>query len=330
MDVLTQGLLGAALAQTIAKKKEGRLATVVGFLAGLVADADIFIFSNSDPLLTLDYHRHFSHSVFFIPIGALIASALLWYFVRNKLSFKRLYLFCLLGYSLSGFIDACTSYGTYLLWPLINERIAFNIISIVDPVFTGVLLISIVLAWKKCQPKMVYWGLGFCAFYLSVASVQLYRAEQVAIDLLSERHHLADKVLIKPSFANIILWKLVYISDDRIYTDAIRVGFSSKVYAGNSVAVFKPEINMPEISPSSILYTDIQRFKKFSAGFIALSPVHKNVLGDMRYSMSPNQNKPIWGIKLDAAKQHEHVSYGFYRENNSELRHRFMDMLKGK
>jgi len=97
VDVLTQGLLGAALAQTVAQKKESRLAAIVGFLAGLVADADILIFSSSDPLLTLDYHRHFTHSVFFIPIGALIASVILWYFVKSSLSFKRLYMFCLLG-----------------------------------------------------------------------------------------------------------------------------------------------------------------------------------------------------------------------------------------
>ena len=330
MDVLTQGLLGAALAQTIAKKKESRLATVVGFLAGLVADADIFIFSSADPLLTLDYHRHFTHSIFFIPFGALIASAILWYFVKNKLSFKRLYLFCLLGYSLSGFIDACTSYGTYLLWPASDERIAFNIISIVDPIFTAALLISVILAWRRWQPKIVYWGLGFCTLYLLTASLQNYRAENVARELISKRQHVAEKILVKPSFANILLWKLVYIADSRIYTDAIRVGYSSKVYEGDSVPVFIPEADMPEINSSSVLHRDIQRFKKFSSGFIAISPLHKNILGDMRYSMLPHKNEPIWGIELDVNKQHEHTSYGFYRENNAELRRSFTDMLLGR
>ena len=43
MDILTQGLLGGVLAQSVAKKEETKLATVVGIIAGLISDADIFI-----------------------------------------------------------------------------------------------------------------------------------------------------------------------------------------------------------------------------------------------------------------------------------------------
>ena len=133
MDLITQGVLGAALAQTAARPTETRLATGIGFAAGLMADADALIYSSTDSLLAIEYHRHFTHSVFFIPFGALIAALILWPLCRKKLGFKRLYLFSLLGFSLSGFIDACTSYGTHLLWPLSDERLSFRIISIVDP-----------------------------------------------------------------------------------------------------------------------------------------------------------------------------------------------------
>jgi inner membrane protein len=136
VDILTQGLLGAVFAQVIANKEEKKLASIAGAAAGLLADADILIRSSSDPLLTLEYHRHFSHSLFFIPFGAAIAMLLLWPLMRRRLSLRRLYIFCLAGYSLSGLLDACTSYGTYLFWPLSNERVALNIISIVDPIFT--------------------------------------------------------------------------------------------------------------------------------------------------------------------------------------------------
>ena len=46
---------------------------MVGLAAGLLADADVLISSANDPLLNIEYHRHFSHSLFFIPIGAAIA-----------------------------------------------------------------------------------------------------------------------------------------------------------------------------------------------------------------------------------------------------------------
>lgn len=67
MDLFTQGLLGATMAQTGAQKTEIRLATGIGFIAGLAADADILIQSEQDPLLNLEFHRHFTHSLFLYP-----------------------------------------------------------------------------------------------------------------------------------------------------------------------------------------------------------------------------------------------------------------------
>lgn len=327
MDIVTQGLLGAALAQSISKKTEVRIATYIGLFAGIIADADIFIFSGSDPLLTIEYHRHFTHSVFFIPIGALIAAVLSWYFVKDRIHFKQHYLYCLLGYSLSGFIDACTSYGTYLFWPLYDQRISFNIISIVDPVFTLVLIMAVILAWKKSAVIYARWGLSLCLVYLSLGMLQHQRAISAAQELLAQRSHSVENVVVKPSFANILLWRLVYIADDRIYADAIQLGLKPRIYQGESVALFDVDKALPELNPSSVLYNDIQRFKQFSSGFIALSPDHNNVLGDMRYSMLPNSIKPIWGITINTDAPELHADYRFYRENTPALRQQFGVML---
>ena len=52
MDPITQGALGAASAQafSIPRKGPAALAGSLGFLAGLAADADVFITSAEDPL----------------------------------------------------------------------------------------------------------------------------------------------------------------------------------------------------------------------------------------------------------------------------------------
>src|SRR5688500_3522841 len=105
MDLLTHGLVGAALAQSGAPREEARIAAGVGFLAGMLADADTLITSAADPLLVLEYHRHFTHSLLFIPIGGLIAAAVLWPFMRRRLPFARLYVYSLLGYALAGLLD---------------------------------------------------------------------------------------------------------------------------------------------------------------------------------------------------------------------------------
>jgi len=329
MDIITQGLLGGVLAQAVAKKEENRLATIVGVIAGLIADADIFIYSSNDPLLNIEFHRHFTHSLFFIPFGAAIALLLLWPFFRNRLSVKRLYLYSLLGYSMSGVLDACTSYGTHLFWPFSDERVAFNIISIIDPAFTLLLLITLIFSLRLKRRKIAHIGLLFAVGYMSLGYIQLQRAENMAENLMAKRGHQPTKHLVKPTLANLVLWRSVYVYKNRIYVDAIRVGVfgSKKIFEGESVEKFSLAQKLPNLKPSSVLVRDIQRFSSFSDDFIAFDSSQKNVLGDIRYSMLPTSAKPLWGIVIDKDKPQLHADYKFFRDTSPQLRKDFINML---
>ena len=55
MDPLSQSLFGALSAQTTSKKKDIKVATICGIAGGIAPDIDIFIRSNSDPLLSIDW-----------------------------------------------------------------------------------------------------------------------------------------------------------------------------------------------------------------------------------------------------------------------------------
>ena len=70
MDPLSQSLFGALSAQTASKKRDIKVATICGITGGITPDIDILIRSNSDPLLSVEFHRHFTHSIFFAPIGS--------------------------------------------------------------------------------------------------------------------------------------------------------------------------------------------------------------------------------------------------------------------
>lgn len=335
MDIFTQGLLGATLAQSVSDKHHARLATLTGFIAGLVADSDAFITSGTDPLLYLEYHRHFTHSLAFIPVGALIAFLLLLPFLYKKiqtghLTKGRLYLFCLAGYSLSGFIDACTSYGTLLLWPFSDERIAFSIISIVDPVFTGALLIGVSWTWFRRRRQTARLAFMFCGMYLLLGLLQHQRAVIATQDLAQARGHTIKQMTVKPTLGNLLLWRSVYISDNRIHVDAQRVGLNRKIYEGVSVPSFSSEAIVDSINKDSVIMSDIARFTRFSDGYIAMDPYRPNVLGDMRYSLLPTSASSLWGITLDWDRPDEHTPYRFYRENTRETRAEFIRMLKGE
>jgi inner membrane protein len=329
MDIVTQGLLGATLAQAGARPNEVRLATLIGFFAPLLADADVLIRSAEDPILYLEYHRHFTHALLFIPFGALLASLLLWPLLRKRLAFKRIYLYALLGYATAGFLDGCTSYGTHLLWPFNDDRIAWSIISIFDPIFSLALIAAIVYAAVKFQPLAARAGMVFVVAYLSLGTIQHDRAESLAQLQAQQRGHITERLLVKPTIGNLLLWRSVYETDGNYYVDAVRVGLpgDGKVYTGSTVQTFDINRDLPQLTNQMTVYRDIERFELFSDGFLAWHPEHPNVLGDVRYAMLPTSIRPLWGIELNLDAPNEHVKFDNYRTMLDTERKAFFDML---
>ena len=331
MDLLTQGLLGGALALSGADKKEARYAAMTGFAAALLADADVFISANNDPLLNLEFHRHFSHALIFIPVGALIASLLLWPLLRKRLPFKRIYWYAFLGYASAGLLDACTSYGTHLLWPLSDTRIAWSIIAIIDPVFSLVLAIALILGFKYYKPTAARIGLTLAGTYLLLGLWQHQNALQVATELAEQRGHNVQRIIVKPTIANLVLWRSVYQSNERFYVDAIRVGLSGdRVYAGDSAPIFDLEQDRPGLDSESILARDIGRFSRLANDYVITDPGRANVLTDIRYSMLPNGITAMWGIDLNVASTHQHAKFKVYRDRPEDARDLFLAMLLGR
>ena len=85
MDPVTQGALGAAASVALLGRRSPVSApalAAMGWLGGMAADLDVLIRSSSDPLLAIEYHRHFTHSLAFVPLGGLIV-ALPW-LLRKK------------------------------------------------------------------------------------------------------------------------------------------------------------------------------------------------------------------------------------------------------
>ena len=141
-------------------------------------DSDVLIRSASDPLLHLEYHRHFTHALLFIPIGGLITAALGRLITRGKKTIRELWLPASLGWGTHGLLDSCTSYGTYLLWPISNERVAWDNVSIIDPLFTLPLLAGVLLAVKMKRVAIARAALIWAVLYLSIGVLQGQRAEE--------------------------------------------------------------------------------------------------------------------------------------------------------
>ena len=74
MDPVTQGLVGATASKVFSQNSKLFIIGIIGFLSALTPDLDIFLRSDNDPLLFFEYHRQFTHSLIFIPVGGLICS----------------------------------------------------------------------------------------------------------------------------------------------------------------------------------------------------------------------------------------------------------------
>ena len=77
MDPISQAVVGVTAAKS--QNKSNPLVILMAS-AGMAPDLDILINSDKNPLLSVAYHRHFTHSFFFIPFGALIVSAFYYFF----------------------------------------------------------------------------------------------------------------------------------------------------------------------------------------------------------------------------------------------------------
>ena len=318
MDPLTQGAIGVALPQSIASKSNLVTASILGFFAGMAADLDVFIRSTEDPLLFLEYHRQFTHSLIFIPVGGLICAIFLHWSVGRwrQLTFKQSVLFCTLGYATHALLDACTSYGTMLFWPFSDERISWNTISIVDPFFTLPILSFVILAGIRKKRRYGRIALVWAISYMFLGIIQHENAIKMGKNIAKNRGHEVVRIEAKPSFANILVWKIIYETSERFYVDAVRAGPSPRIFLGTSL----PKLNLARdfawLETSGQQAKDIERFRWFSDGYIAKHPDFSDRIIDIRYSMVPNDITALWSIELSpSASKSDHVNYLAIRNN---------------
>lgn len=327
MDPVTQGVLGATVATVVSPVRQRKhLAAIacVGALAGMAPDLDVLFWSPKDPLLFLDYHRHFTHSLAFVPIGALIVAAVLYCFyfrTRQSLSRQQLYLYCLIGYGTHGLLDCFTTYGTSLLWPFSDARIAWNWISVVDPGFT---VPTLLLLWFGVRRQKTIWlklGSLWMLAYLSFGWIQHQRAMEAGVLIAENRAHTPQHISVKPAFGSLLLWKSIYKHGRHYYVDAVRTGFTVTLWPGDRIPALSEDEHLAWLDPNSQQARDLERFRHFSNGYLAWQVAEYPTVTDIRYSMIPNETESIWGIRLKPDKAaDEHIDYFVNRRAREKAR----------
>jgi len=145
MDSLTQIVLGAAVGEAVLGKKIGNWAIFWGAIAGTVPDLDVFLSYFTDNITALHMHRGFTHSFIFSVLFGLIFGFLA-HKIHKHLSatWKEWSLLFFLGFLTHALLDAHTTWGTQLFWP-IGYKVAFKNIFVIDPLYTLPFLFFVLL-----------------------------------------------------------------------------------------------------------------------------------------------------------------------------------------
>lgn len=225
VDSLTQATLGAAIGELVLGKRLGNRAIVWGALIGTLPDLDVLFTPLFDHAAWLWWHRGPSHSILVMVLASLLLArplSKLWH--RDKVSPALAGWFVLLNWSTHVLIDCFTTYGTLVLWPFNDVRVAFNNLFIIDPLFTLPLLGSLLWIAFLRKPAQVAMRRRIHAIglILACAYVGLSLGAKTLVSRAFEADLSAQRVKYKrrmesPTPFNILLWRSVIEFDDSFW-----------------------------------------------------------------------------------------------------------------
>ncbi len=300
MDPVTQGLLGAAAAQAVLARRLGPRTWIFGALGGMAADLDVLIRSSDDPTLALVYHRHFTHSLAFVPIGGLVC-ALPWLLRRKHRADRWAILAATtIGYATHGLLDAFTSYGTQLWWPFSSRRVAWDFVAIIDPIYTGLLALGVWLAKRRASPRSAIAALIASSMYLALGGVLHARAITAAKHLAQQRGHELARVDAFPMLPVDFVWRTAYRAGGRIYVDEVRTpwfGATTTTDGGSSPVVEESQLP-PDVVADTRTLAAFRRFAWFADGWVARGDDEQLAFTDMRYGVGTRSTESLWTLVL--------------------------------
>jgi inner membrane protein len=283
MDTVTQITLGAAVGEATLGHKVGYRAALWGAVGGLIPDLDMIAMPLLDQMARLGWHRGLSHSLLFVAIGSPALAWLIRKIHKDSANFQRWTLLFFLALFTHILLDCFTFYGTQIFQPFSDLRVAFNSISIIDPVYTIPLLVGIVIALflkRTSRTRRIANGLGLIlsTAYLLLALGFKFHVGGVAETSLQDQKLSYTRYMTAPTLFNSLLWRITAETDDGYH-----VGYYSLLDSDNT-------INFRYLSKNDSLIAGIKntpqvkRLLWFSDGYYTITENHGDIVfHDLRF-----------------------------------------------
>lgn len=109
-------------------------------------------------------------------------------------------------------LDACTTYGTQLFEPFSTIRIAWNVVSVADPLYTLPFLVCLILASRqirgsKKRQRYNWAGIIISSAYLLLCTSFFWYANQRMEATLEKENITATRHVVGPTILNSLLWQ---------------------------------------------------------------------------------------------------------------------------
>ena len=285
MDSVSQIVLGSSIAAAIGHKQLGRSTLVIGAVLATLPDLDVLL-PATDAVTRFTEHRSFSHSLFVLFPFAFICFAFLKLSFKRKftkviISNQRLFWLCCLPLVTHPMLDAFTSYGTQLFWPLASHPISIASIFAVDPLYTLPLLIGCVYLWrngdneKKGKARRInHIGLILSSGYL-LLGLFLQNQVQKRVEIVLQENNIAkDKIFISPLYPSFNWWGAIVIDNGVYYNVKVNI------LASDSALSIKQDLGYGQLN---VYPPALKSLDWFTHGFIRLEEVEGQLVAtDLR------------------------------------------------
>lgn len=207
-------------------------------------------------------------------------------------------------------LDACTTYGTQLFEPFSDLRIAWNVVSVADPLYTVPFLVCLIIASRLPQAstqraKANWLGIGISSAYLLLCTAFLQHAERVMDDTLQQEGIVAQRSMVSPTIFNSLLWQGTAETDSLYFAGQYSLLDTDRNFKLTPVAK-QHELLSPHWEDPHV-----RTLRWFSDGYFQ---VVKRPEGGLRYN-----DLRFGGITMPGKEDPEYVFYFLLDKNENGL-----------
>lgn len=149
MDAFTHSLAGIVIARAAFEPSLGKWGVITGVAVSLLPDVD-FLLKFVNKQLYIKYHRSFANSLFcLIPLSLFLGLLFNWLSGLHKFPAFAILAFITLASHI--FFDTLNPFGTMIFAPFSNYRFSWDVVYIVDIIFTSLILFPLIASY--IQPK---------------------------------------------------------------------------------------------------------------------------------------------------------------------------------